>query len=227
MPIQKMTDEQPKQTSLADLRKPIAPDIHMAAVQMSFESFGGFDLIQRAARLLSSSQLVPTIYQGNMSNCAVALEMAQRMGASPLLVMQNLHLIDGRPSWSSQFLIACFNRCGRFSAIRYEWSGERGALDWTCVAYASELKTGERIEGPAISMQMAKAEGWLGRKGSKWQTAPELMLMYRSAAWLVRTHAPEISMGFGTLEEAYDMPPQEVVTVADLRQAAAPVEPEP
>src|SRR5690606_18263302 len=86
----------------------------------------GFELLQRGSRLLASSSLVPKEYQGNIANCFVALNMALRMQADPLMVMQNLHVIQGRPSWSSQFLIATFNTCGRFSALRYEWVGTPG-----------------------------------------------------------------------------------------------------
>ena len=34
---------------------------------------------------------------------------------------------------------------------------------------------------------------------------PELMLQYRAAAFLVRTYAPEISMGMQTEEELHDI----------------------
>ena len=54
---------------------------------------------------------------------------------------------------------------------------------------------GDRIEGPTVTIAMAKAEGWYGRSGSKWPTMPDLMLSYRSAAffgtliWLVLSAA--------------------------------------
>ena len=58
--------------------------------------------------------------------------MASRMGADPLLIMQNLHVIEGRPSWSSQFVIASINQCGRFSPLRFELTepGEETAVDY-------------------------------------------------------------------------------------------------
>jgi hypothetical protein len=49
-----------------------------------------FEHAQRIAKLLSSSDLVPNQYKGNIANTMVALEMAHRMNASPLMVMQNL-----------------------------------------------------------------------------------------------------------------------------------------
>ena len=80
-----------------------------------------FDNAQRIAKSLASSTLVPQQFQGQQgyANCLVALEIAGRMNLSPLQVMQNLHIIHGRPSWSSQFIIALINGCGRFEPLQY------------------------------------------------------------------------------------------------------------
>jgi len=181
-------------------------------VKMGFDSTQGFALMQRAAQLLCQSTLVPKEYQGQnkLPNCVVAMNMANRIGADPLMVMQNLYIVHGNPSWSAQFVIACFNQCGRFSSMRFRWANkpsnpEQIPDDWACQAYAQELSTGEVIEGPTITIKIAKKEGWYGKSGSKWQTIPELMLMYRAGAWLQRTHAPDISMGLRTAEEETDI----------------------
>lgn len=177
------------------------------AVMPGFNSHQSWELAQRIGKAFASSTLVPAQYQGNLANCIVALEMANRMGASPLMVMQNLYIVHGNPGWSSKFLIASFNQCGRFSALRYQWSPDRKS----CRAWAVEKATGEKIEGPEVSVAMAAAEGWSTKAGSKWKTMPELMLMYRSAAFLIRTYAPEISMGLRTDDEIIDMEPAQVV----------------
>ncbi len=179
-------------------------DTTAGAVALGFDNSASFELMQRAAKLLSSSTLVPKEYQGNLPNAVVALNMAQRLGADPLQVMQNLYVVHGRPAWSSQFLIATFNQSGKFSALRYEFTGQRGTDSWGCRAYATERETGERIEGPEVTINMAKREGWATKSGSKWQTMPELMLRYRAAAFLIRTAAPEIAMGLQTTEELRD-----------------------
>jgi hypothetical protein len=194
-----------KITTMEALRRPAAPEAGLPIVRMGFHDLQGFELMQRAAKALAASTLVPEQYQGNLPNALIALEMAQRIGASPLMVMQNLYIVHGRPAWSSKFLIASFNQCGRFSAIRFEWSNERGKDEWGCRAWAIEKATDQKIEGPLITIALAKKEGWYDKKGSKWQTIPELMLMYRSAGWLVNTHAPEISMGLNTAEELGDV----------------------
>jgi len=190
---------------MESLRRPASPEERMPVVRMGFGDLQGFELMQRAAKALASSTLVPQQFQGNLPNCLIGLEMANRIGASPLMVMQNLYVVHGRPAWSSKFLIASFNQCGRFSAIRFEWVGEKGKDAWGCRAWAVEKETGQRIEGPTITIELAKKEGWYEKSGSKWKTIPELMLMYRSAGWLVNTHAPEISMGLNTAEELGDV----------------------
>jgi hypothetical protein len=181
------------------------PSFSNAAGERRLQTLQSFELAQRGAKLLASSTLVPKDYQGNIPNCVIALNMASRIGADPLLVMQNLYVVHGRPGWSAQFTIACFNQCGRFSAIRYKFSGTEGKDDWSCQAYAKEKESGELIWGPVISIAIAKKEGWYQKSGSKWQTIPQLMLMYRAGAWLARTHAPEISMGLQTAEEIHDV----------------------
>lgn len=194
-----------KTTTLTALKKTNAnPEAQLPEVAAGFNSLRAFDLLCRAGRALADASMVPDNYRGNLPNCIIALEMAQRIGASPLMVMQNLYIVYGRPAWSAKFLIACFNQCGRFSAIRYIWSGTRGKDDWGCQAWSIEKSTGEKILGPVITLDLAKAEGWYGRKDSKWKTIPEKMFMYRAAAWMIDTHAPELSMGIRTDDEVYD-----------------------
>ncbi len=192
-------------TSIEKLKQPTPAERLMPTVTMGFGTLQSFELMQRAAKLLASSTLVPKEYINNVSNCTIALNMAQRMGADPLMVMQNLYPVHGRPSWSSQFLIACFNQCGRFSSMRFEFFGDRNTDGWGCRARAIEKSTEEKITGADITIAIAKSEGWYGRNGSKWKTMPQQMLMYRAASWFVRAYAPELSMGLQTAEEIHDV----------------------
>lgn len=174
-------------------------------VMMGFNSLQSFELSQRAAKLLAQSTLVPKEYQGNIPNCVIALNMASRMGADPLMVMQNLYIVYGRPGWSSQFLISTFNTSGRFTALRYDFVGTPGKDDYGCKAWAIEKATGERLEGSLVTIALAKQEGWYTKNGSKWQTMPQQMLMYRAASWFIRAYAPELAMGMQTTEELQDI----------------------
>lgn len=188
-------------TTLAQLKQ----QPQTAAVKMGFSDKESFELMQRAANLLSAAQLVPKEYQGNLPNCVIALNMANRIGADPLMVMQNLIVIHGKPTWSSQFLIATVNTCGRFSALRYEFFGEPNTDSWGCRAWAVEKETGEKLVGTDITIGIAKSEGWYNKNGSKWKTIPQQMLMYRAGSWWARAYAPELSMGLSTAEEMGDI----------------------
>lgn len=185
----------------------VAASSAVKEIAPGFGSLQSFELSQRAAGLLSKSTLVPKDYQNNLPNCVIALNMAGRMNADPLMVMQNLYIVHGRPGWSSQFLISTFNTSGRFSALRYEWIGEKNTDDWGCRAWAIEKGTGERLEGSFVTISMAKKENWYEKPGSKWKTMPQQMLMYRAASFFIRTYAPELAMGMSTEEEIIDMTP--------------------
>lgn len=183
------------------------------------------DAVARQAAALAKSSIIPDVYRGSPSNCLVALDMANRSSLGVLTVMQNLHVIKGRPSWGSSFLIGAVNACGRFSPIRFQEEGAVGKKGWRVRAVASSKEDGETLEGPWVSWEMAEAEGWTSRKDrsgnetSKWQTMPELMVRYRSAAFWARLYAPEISMGFLTADEAEDVGPPPRAHVRSIAEA--------
>jgi hypothetical protein len=172
-----------------------------------FSGIQAFEDAQRIAKALASSTLIPPQFQGQQgfANCLVALEIANRMRMSPFQVMQNLHIIHGRPSWSSQFIIAMINGCGKFSPLRYEISGKGDELACYCVA--TEIATGKDLKGPIVTLAMAKKEGWATKTGSKWQTMPELMIRYRAAAFWGRLFVPELLVGIQAEEEVIDIQP--------------------
>jgi hypothetical protein len=210
-------------TTLAALRQPTKQQTSVA-VAAGFFNAESFELMQRVAKAFSSSELVPKQYQGNVANCMIALDMANRIGASPLMAMQNLYLVHGTPGWSSKFLIATVNACGRFTSLRYEWKGKPGESDYGCRAWAIERETGERLDGIWVTNAMVKAEGWSDKNGSKWKTMPDQMFVYRSAAFWQRAYAPELAMGLHTeeeLREVYDATPSQdggfEVTTESLR----------
>ena len=196
-----------------------------------FSGIRAFEDAQRIAKALASSTLIPPQFQGQQgfANCLVALEIAGRMNISPFLCMQHLHIIHGRPSWSSAFIIAMVNGCGRFTPLRFEVSGEGDSL--ACYAVATDIKTDQELKGPTITMLMAKKEGWSTKNGSKWATMPDLMIRYRAAAFWGRLFAGDLLVGLQTQEEVIDVESVKVsVGIDELNakvQAAPVVEPEP
>ncbi len=202
----------------------------------AFSSENAFVSVQRMAKALASSTLVPDSYRGeaNLGNCIIALELSQRIGASVMAVMQSMVPIHGKPTWSASFLIATVNSCGRFSPMRFRWVGEEGTGDWGCRAYAVEREGNLELVGALVTIAMAKAEGWYGKSGSKWKTMPEQMLQYRAAAFWCRAYAPEIALGMHTSEEIHDtqaaqqvVQPSVATTVTSSVVDVTPNPPEP
>lgn len=191
--------------TVAEQQTAVVPRQSNAPVRAGFFDLEGFELLQRVAKAFASSTLVPEAYRGNVPNCMIALNLASRLRADELMVMQNLYIVHGNPGWSSKFLIASVNTCGRFETLRYEWRGEEGADNYGCRAWTIEKSTGERLNGVWIDWKMVKAEGWSKKSGSKWLTMADQMFIYRSAAFWQRGYAPEISMGLSTAEELHDV----------------------
>lgn len=220
-----------------------------------------FNTMQRVCKLFAYSELVPDMYKVKydqipanadentinaikfknqvaehkaVANCMIAIEVATRIGASPLMVMQNMTPIYGKPSWSSKFLIATVNTCGRFEPLQFRFTdkGMCGMVDYTdyvwdnatrskkpvakqfdgkkimnieCVAFTTKKGSNDVLESSPVSIELAIQEGWYTKNGSKWQTMTKQMLMYRAASFWTSAYAPELSMGMRTVEEQQDI----------------------
>lgn len=240
-------------------------------VEANFNTYRGFQAMHHMAESLANSTIIPEAFRNTImvkdrydqqakkwlfrpeanpngvSNCIIALNMAQRLGADPMMIMQNLYLVDGRPSWSSQFIIAAINSSGRYSPLRFDITGGEeeveipyAVTEWVynqatkkkepvesnqtarvknykCVAWVVEKATGERLESTPITMEMAVKEGWYQKNGSKWQSMPEQMLRYRAASFFGRIYAPDLLMGLRTQEE-------EMESIIDITPEPAPQE---
>lgn len=178
-------------------------------VQIARES-AAFEMLQRQAKMFAASSLVPKEFQNNIANCAIGIDIAKRLGASPFMVLQNIDIIHGRPSFRATFLIAMVNAAGRFDPLQFKMDGTEGKPDRSCIAWTKSKADGATLEGPKITLEMAKAEGWSTKNGSKWLTMPELMLRYRAAAFFARLYAPDITLGMMTAEEVSDVVERDV-----------------
>lgn len=184
-----------------------APDIQLEIGGL-FRSKSMFDQLGRMSNAFAQSTIIPKDYQKSPANCMIALEMSLRIGTSPMMVMQNLYIVNGRPAWSSQFIIAMINNSKKYKTeLQYEISGSGDSLQ--CYAYVIDHNDC-KIAGPTIDMKMAKAEGWLDKNGSKWKTMPEVMIRYRSASFFGRLHCPDMIMGIYSADEVIEMPDNSV-----------------
>lgn len=152
------------------------------------------------------SGFLPQQYAGNPGACAIACEMAQRIGANPIFVMQNLYVVHGMPTWSGKSCKALIDNSGLFAGrTHYRMEGEEGKNTWGCRLVGVDKMTGEKVEGPKVTVQMAKDAGWWDKNGSYWPKMTEMMLKYRAAAYFARAECPELLMGANVDDESDDI----------------------
>lgn len=186
-----------------------------------FTDADSFKKIFDIGKMFASSQLVPQTYQGKPMDCTIAVDMANRMGVSPMMVMQNLYVVKGKPTWSGQACMSMIRGSREFKNVRPVYTGERNTDSWGCYIQAEYRETGEIVRGTEVTISMAKQEGWYskkdrsGNKVSKWQSIPEQMLAYRAAAFFARVYIPNSLMGVYVEGEPEDIEPKPVVEVQD------------
>lgn len=140
--------------------------------------------------------MLPGTYSQNFAACTIACDMAIRLNASPIFVMQNLYVVHGMPSWSGKSCKALIDNSGIYAGrSTYELAGQEGTDDRSCRLVAVDKLTGKRVVGTAVSIKMAKDSGWWDKNGSYWPKITEQMLRYRAAAYFARSECPEVLMG--------------------------------
>lgn len=165
-----------------------------------FATSDNFMLAMNMAKTLAGSSIIPETFQGKWENCMIAIEQANRLNMSPIMVMQNMYIVYGRPSWSSKFLIAMINNSRKFDQpLKFREEADKDGNPYACTAWTT--LNGEVIEGMKVTMDIAKAEGWVSKNGSKWKTMPQLMLRYRAASFFSSLNCPEVTMGLYTSDE--------------------------
>ena len=170
-----------------------------------YSSSDTFQLAFQMAKGLSQSTLVPQQFQNNPANCLIALEQSNRLGISPMAVMQNLYIVQGKPSFSSSFIIGLINASGKYDIELQFDEEEKDGKPYACTCWTE--KDGRKVTGIKITMDMAEKEGWSKKNGSKWITIPQVMLRYRAASFFARMNCPELSIGLYSKEELDDFAP--------------------
>lgn len=170
-----------------------------------YSSSDTFQLAFQMAKGLSQSTLVPQQFQNNPANCLIALEQSNRLNISPMAVMQNLYIVQGKPSFSSSFIIGLINASGKYDMELQFDEEEKDGKPYACTCWTE--KDGRKVTGIKITMDMAEKEGWSKKNGSKWLTIPQVMLRYRAASFFARMNCPELSIGLYSKEELDDFTP--------------------
>jgi len=177
-----------------------------------------FDHLVRVGKMLALSPLFPSHLRGGSldagtANGVLVLNMAQRLNEDVLTVAQNIYFVGGRPGWNTTYMIAKANQHGVFKDV-IDWD-VKGAGDTLSVTAFAVLKTTGRRVSVMLDMETAKKEGWT--KNAKYQSIPEQMLRYRSAAFLIRLYCPEVMIGVPSIIEI------EMESARDISPDDAPV----
>ncbi len=194
-----------------------------AAAPSVFLNVERFQAAVRMAHLLAESSLVPEAFQGSVPNCTIAIELSERMAMSPLMVMQHLSVVRGKPSWDGQMVIAKINSCGRYEPLQFRFDGEGDQCG--CTAWTRPIGSDRVLEGPKVTWAMVKAEGWNKREDSKWRTIPDVMFPYRAASFFGKRNCPELLVGMPTTDELLDF--AGAPTVKNMGAAEVVRDPEP
>ena len=159
-------------------------------------SEASFEFAQRQAKMLASSSFVPKQFQGDagLPNCIVAVGVARRMGMDPTYVCQSINVINGTPSWKSEFISGAIQGCGRFVDFDYDEGQDY------CQVVCKRADSGKEVRGVKITLEMAKAENWT--RNPKWRSMPQRMLRARAVAFFGRDYIPDILNGMSSVEEA-------------------------
>lgn len=152
----------------------------------------------RIAKAFSMSGMVPPHFAGKPEACLVALLYAEQLGEHPMLLFQEMSVINGRPNTSARFAISRANKSGLLQGpISWKTAGQGEGLEVTAIAKLRS--TGETIQA-AVTMREAVADGWT--RNAKYKSIPEQMLRWRAATRLISLYIPEVLFGLGVREEA-------------------------
>ncbi len=167
--------------------------IHQQGLSLSPRNIG--EAIQ-FAEMLSKASLVPKDFANNPGNILVAIQWGMELGLQPMQAMQNIAVINGRPSLWGDAVIALVKACPACEWI-VEEIGDESA---TCRV----KRTGEPEQSRSFSKADAKTAGLLGKQGP-WSQYPKRMLQMRARSWALRDVFPDVLRGLAVAEEALDM----------------------
>jgi hypothetical protein len=170
------------------------------------------------AELLASSEYVPKDYRGKPGNVLVAVQWGHEIGLKPLQAMQNLSVINGRPSLWGDAMIALVRNSPLCEYI-VETEDAAGT------AFCQVKRRGEVEQVRKFSDADAKKADLLGKAGP-WSTSPKRMKQMRARAFALRDVFADVLKGMAMAEEVMDLPAEGTApTPLDQLAGAAPAVP--
>ncbi len=175
---------------------------------------GAFDLSPRTfeqaltfADYLADSDLVPKDFKGRPGNCLIAMQWGAELGLKPLQAMQNLAIINGRPSLWGDAVIALVRASPLCEFVLESDDGDTA----TCRV----KRRGEPEQSRTFSTADAKTAGLLGKAGP-WTQYPKRMRQMRARAFALRDVFPDVLRGLPVAEEVMDTPTEKHMGPAEV-----------
>lgn len=173
-----------------------------------------FDEAMRFSKLLADSDLAPKDFKGKPANVLIALQMGCEVGLAPMAAIQNIAVINGRPSiWGDAALaIVMAHRDYEFHKEYSEGTGDNR------VAVFEIKRKGHELHTVRFSVADAKKARLWGKEGP-WSNYPDRMLQMRPRSWGIRDKFADALRGLNIGEEMQDAPTIEASTLPQIDPA--------
>jgi hypothetical protein len=177
-----------------------------------------FNELAVAADRIAKSSIIPSAFRGKPADVFVALEWGQELGLQPMAALQNIYVVNGRPTLSSQSMAGLVKCRADYMGMELEASPVKAicTIKRKLQSGAIETHTGE------FTIEKAKTADLTGK--DNWKQYPQQMLEARAVAFALRKAYPDILMGVYTKEEMEDAAPFRNIT-ADPDTTVKPAEP--
>ena len=162
---------------------------------------GGFNELMRFSEIAAGSGMVPKDYIGKPAAILIAVQMGSELGLTPMQSMQNIAVINGRPSVWGDALLGLVKASPVCDDVVETLEGEGDKTTAICVA----KRKGKAPVEARFSVQDAKDAG-LWSKPGPWKQYPKRMLQMRARGFALRDAFPDVLRGLITAEEAGDIP---------------------
>lgn len=171
-----------------------------------------FDQALTFANYLADSDMVPKDFKGKPGNCLIAMQWGMEIGLKPLQALQNIAVINGRPSLWGDAVIALVRNSPAFEYI-VETQTE-------IMATCRIKRRGEPEHVTSFGLEDAKLAGLLGKPGP-WTQYRKRMMQMRARAFAVRDVFPDVLKGLPVAEELMDTPAVRDMGAATVVQPTA------
>ena len=166
-----------------------------------------FDQALTFSNYLADSDLVPKDFKGKPGNCLIAMQWGSELGLKPLQAMQNLAIINGRPSLWGDAVLALVLASPACEYVTETIDGD------TSVCKAKRKGAPEQVR--TFSDADAKAAGLLGKPGP-WTQYKARMRQMRARAFCLRDVFADVLRGLPVAEELMDTPTEKFMGAADV-----------